>query len=81
MLEFIYSVQSYLANEGTSINSIIALFFGLIAFMLTGYLIESELNKSDKGEWSNTLFSIIKHLSRYLSGFLFSTPKIKHNKT
>lgn len=50
MLEFILSVQSYLANEGASINSIAALFFGLIGFILTGYLIESELNKGNKGE-------------------------------
>ena len=53
MLDFIYSVQLHLANEGTSINSIAALFFGLIAFMLAGYLIESELNKNNKGEANN----------------------------
>ena len=53
MLELIYNVQSYLAEQGTSINSIIALFFGLIAFMLTGYLVESGLNKSNKRESSN----------------------------
>lgn len=40
MLELIYSVQNYLANEGTSINNVIALFFALIALMLTGYLVE-----------------------------------------
>ena len=50
MLELIYNVQAYLAEQGTSINTIVALFFGLIAFMLTGYLIESELNKGNKGE-------------------------------
>ena len=48
MLDFIYTMQSYIANEGTSINTIIALFFGLIAFILSGYLIESELNKEKK---------------------------------
>lgn len=48
MLELIYNVQSYLANEGTSINSIIALLFGLIAFMLTGYLVESEKSEGAK---------------------------------
>ena len=53
MLDFIYTMQSYLANEGTSINSIAALFFGLIAFMLAGYLIESEINKGKKRESSN----------------------------
>ena len=42
MLELIYNVQAHLIEQGTSINTIVALFFGLIAFMLTGYLIESE---------------------------------------
>ena len=50
MLDFIYTVQSYLIEQGTSIDTIAALFFGLVAFMLAGYLIESELNKSNKGE-------------------------------
>ena len=45
MLEFIHSVHVHLAEQGTSIDTIAALFFGLIAFMLAGYLIESELNK------------------------------------
>ena len=53
MLELIYNVQAYLIEQGTSINTIIALFFGLIAFMLAGYLIESEINKSNKRESSN----------------------------
>ena len=44
MLDFIYTIQSYLIEQGTSINTIVSLFFGLIAFMLAGYLIESELN-------------------------------------
>ena len=42
MLELIYSVHVHLAEQGTSINTIVSLFFGLIAFMLAGYLIESE---------------------------------------
>lgn len=50
MLDFIHLVQLHLAEQGTSINTIVALFFGLIAFMLAGYLIESELNKSNKGK-------------------------------
>ena len=45
MLEFIHSVHVHLAEQGTSINTIIALFFGLVGFMLAGYLIESEINK------------------------------------
>lgn len=42
MLELIYTVQNYLAAEGSSINNIMALFCALIAFMLFGYLWESE---------------------------------------
>ena len=53
MLELIYNVQEYLVEQGTSIDSIVALFFGLIAFMFTGYLIESELGKGNKGESNN----------------------------
>ena len=49
MLNFIYTMQAYLAEQGTNINTIVSLFFGLIAFMLAGYLIESELKKSNKG--------------------------------
>lgn len=40
MLELIYSVQNYLAAEGSSINNIVSLFCALIALMLTGYLWE-----------------------------------------
>ena len=50
MLELIHNVQAYLAEQGTNASTIAALFFGLIASMLTGYLIEHELNKSNKGE-------------------------------
>ena len=50
MLDFIYTMQSYLIEQGTSIDTIIALFFGLVGFMLAGYLIESELNKGNKGK-------------------------------
>ena len=53
MLDFIYTMQAYLAEQGTNINTIVSLFFGLIAFMLAGYLIESELNKNNKGESNN----------------------------
>lgn len=50
MLDFIHSVHVHLAEQGTSINTIIALFFGLVAFMLAGYLIESEINRGNKKE-------------------------------
>ena len=42
MLDLIIQVQNHLAAENSNINNIIALFLALIAFMLTGYLIESE---------------------------------------
>ena len=42
MLDLIVQIQNHLANEGSSINNIVALFLGLIAFMLTGYLVESD---------------------------------------
>lgn len=42
MLDLIIQVQNHLAAEGSNINNIMALSLGLIAFMLTGYLIESE---------------------------------------
>lgn len=42
MLELIYTVQNYLAAEGSSINNIVALFCALIAIILIGYLVECE---------------------------------------
>ena len=42
MLDLIIQAQNHLANEGSNINNIVSLFLGLIALMLTGYLIESE---------------------------------------
>ena len=42
MLDLIIQFQNHLATEGSNINNITALFLGLIAIMLTGYLIESE---------------------------------------
>lgn len=42
MLDLIIQLQNHLADEGSNINNIVALFLALIAFMLTGYLIESD---------------------------------------
>ena len=42
MLDLIIQLQNHLANEGSNINNITALFLALVAIMLTGYLIESE---------------------------------------
>ena len=50
MLDLIIQFQNHLAEEGSNINNIMALFLGIIALMLTGYLVESEINKSNKGE-------------------------------
>lgn len=40
MLELIYTVQNYLAAEGSNINNIVALFCALIALVLFAYLVE-----------------------------------------
>ena len=42
MLDLIIQLQNHLAAENSNINNVVALFLGLIAFMLTGYLVESE---------------------------------------
>ena len=42
MLDLIIQLQNHLAAEGRNINNIVALFLALIAFMFTGYLVESE---------------------------------------
>lgn len=42
MLDLIVQIQNHLATENSNINNIMALFLGLIALMLTGYLVESE---------------------------------------
>lgn len=42
MLDLIYTVQNYLAAEGSNINNIMALFCALIALILFGYLWESK---------------------------------------
>ena len=42
MLDLIIQLQNHLAAENSNINNIAALFLSLVAFMLTGYLIESE---------------------------------------
>lgn len=42
MLDLIVQFQNHLADEGSNINNIVALFLGLITLVITGYLIESE---------------------------------------
>lgn len=47
MLELIYEIQAYIASQGTSIDTILALVIGLCVFMMIGYLVEC--NNSEKG--------------------------------
>lgn len=47
MINTIHAIQAKLAAEGTSIDNILALFFGLIVLMIVGYLVEC--NNSEKG--------------------------------
>lgn len=57
-METILTLQAYLQASGTSINVIIALFFGLISLMGAGYLIEQHINKDEQDaknqfDWEN----------------------------
>ncbi len=47
MLESIYEIQAKIATEGTSIDNILALFFGWVVLMIVGYLVECY--NSEKG--------------------------------
>lgn len=47
MLDLIYTIQAYIASQGTSIDSIVALVIGLVVFMIVGYLVEC--HNSEKG--------------------------------
>ncbi len=46
MLNTIYTIQSKLATEGTSIDHILALLIALVVLMIVGYLVEC--NNSEK---------------------------------
>lgn len=51
MLELIYAIQAKIAAEGTSIDNILALFFGWVVLILVGYLVECHNSeKLGKGE-------------------------------
>lgn len=41
----ILTLQAYLQASGTSIDVILALLFGLMSLIITGYLIEQHINK------------------------------------
>lgn len=47
MLNTIYTIQTKIAAEGTSIDNILALFIALVVLMIVGYLIEC--HNSEKG--------------------------------
>lgn len=42
MIDLIYSIQQILSNEGTNINTMLALVLALITLIITAYLVESE---------------------------------------
>lgn len=57
-METIPALQAYLQASGTSIDVIIALFFGLISLMGAGYLIEQRISKDEQDakkqfDWEN----------------------------
>ena len=47
-MKTILDLQAYLQASETSIDVILALFFGLIALIITGYLIEQRINKDEQ---------------------------------
>lgn len=57
-MENILALQAYLQASETSIDVVLALFFGLIALMITGYLIEQRISKDERDvqkqfDWEN----------------------------
>lgn len=57
-METILALQAYLQASETSIDVVLALFFGLVSLMITGYLIEHRISKDEKDvqnqfDWEN----------------------------
>ena len=57
-MEIILALQSYLQASETSIDAVLALFFGLMSLVITGYLIEQRISKDEQGsknqfDWDN----------------------------
>lgn len=46
-METILALQAYLQASETSVDVILALLFGLMSLMITGYLIEQHINKDN----------------------------------
>lgn len=47
MLDLIYEIQAYIASQGTSIDTILALVIALVVLMSVGYLVEQHINKDN----------------------------------
>lgn len=48
IMKTILALQAYLQASGTSVDVVLALFFGLITLMITGYLIEQRISKDEQ---------------------------------
>lgn len=44
----ILALQAYIQASETSIDVVLALFFGLVALMITGYLIEQRISENEQ---------------------------------
>ena len=47
-MDTILTLQAYLQASETSIDVVLALFFGLISLITTGYLIEQRISKDEQ---------------------------------
>ena len=57
-MDVILTLQDYLQASGTTIDVVLALLFGLMSLMITGYLIEHRISKDEKDvkkqfDWDN----------------------------
>ena len=57
-MDIILTLQAYLQASGTSIDVILALLFGVMSLMITGYLIEQRISKDEQDakkqfDWEN----------------------------
>lgn len=57
-METILAIQAYLQASETTIDVVLALLFGLMSLMITGYLIEQRISKDEqdvknKFDWDN----------------------------
>ena len=57
-MSIILAIQAYLQASGTSIDVVLALLFGLMSLIITGYLIEQRISKDEQDakkqfDWEN----------------------------